>query len=134
MVNKIIWVSAVQFYNTLSVYCMFTTPSPLPTPYIPPTLFSTLSHPTSGNEHAVVCVYEVYLFIFNIFIDYAITVVLFPPLHSTPSCPPTPSHIPPPYSSCPWVTHISSLASTFPILFLSSPVCFLPTIYAFFPL
>ena len=29
------------------------------------------------------------------YIDYAITVVPFPPLHSTPSCPPPPSHIPP---------------------------------------
>ena len=27
----------------------------------------------------------------------------------------------PPFSSCPWVIHISSLASTFPILFLPSP-------------
>ena len=35
------------------------------------------------------------LFFLNIFIDYAITVVLFPPLHSTLSCPPPPSHIPP---------------------------------------
>ena len=58
-----------------------------------------------------------------IFIDYAITVVPFPPLHSTPSGPPPPSHIPP-YSSCPWVIHISSLASTFPILFLPSPCRF----------
>ena len=52
-----------------------------------------------------------------------------PPLHSivhTPSLP----HPPPPHSSCPWVIHISSLASTFPILFLTSPVYFLPTIYA----
>ena len=30
----------------------------------------------------------------NIFIDYVITVVPFPP-HSTPSCLPPPSHIPP---------------------------------------
>ena len=57
---------------------------------------------------------------FDIFIDYAITVVPFPPLHSTPSCTPPPSHIPP-YSSCPWVILISSLASTFPTLFLPSP-------------
>ena len=33
--------------------------------------------------------------ILNIFIDYAIIVVPFLPLHSTPSCPPPPSHIPP---------------------------------------
>ena len=60
----------------------------------------------------------------NIFIDYAITVVPFPPPpHSTSSCPPPPSHIPP-YSTCPWVIHISSLASTFPILFLPSPCLF----------
>ena len=60
---------------------------------------------------------------FDIFIDYAITVVPFPPLHSTPSCPRPPSHIPP-YSSCPWVILISSLASTFPTLFLPSPCLF----------
>ena len=30
----------------------------------------------------------------------------------------------PPYSSCPWVTLISSLASTFPMLFLPSPCLF----------
>ena len=46
----------------------------------------------------------------------------FPP-HSTPSCPPPPSHIPP-YSSCPWVINISSLASTFPTPFLPSPCLF----------
>ena len=47
----------------------------------------------------------------------------FPPsLHSilpTPSLPHSPL-----YSSCPWVIHISSLASTFPILFLTSPCVF----------
>ena len=32
---------------------------------------------------------------FDIFIDYANTVVPFPPLHSTSSCPPPPSQIPP---------------------------------------
>ena len=42
------------------------------------------------------------------------------PLH--PAHPP-PSHIPP-HSSCPWVILISSLASTFPILFLPSPCLF----------
>ena len=30
----------------------------------------------------------------------------------------------PPFSSCPWVIQISSLASTFPILFLTSPCLF----------
>ena len=46
------------------------------------------------------------------------------PFHSTPTCPHLPSHIPPHHSSCPWAVHISSLASTFPILFLPSPCLF----------
>ena len=45
---------------------------------------------------------------------------LFTPLHPTHILPPTF----PPYSSCPWVMHISSLAATFPILFLPSPCLF----------
>ena len=53
-------------------------------------------------------------------IDYAITVVPFHPLHSPPPCTPPLTHIPP-YSSCPWVILISSLAPTFPTLFLPSP-------------
>ena len=68
------------------------------------------------------CIYKIFFF-FDIFIDYAITVVPFSPLHSTPSCPPPPSHIHP-YSSCPWVILKSSLASTFPTLFLPSPCLF----------
>ena len=63
-----------------------------------------------------------FLKIYIYFIDYAITVVPFPP-HSTPSCTPPPSHIPR-YSSCPWVILVSSLASTFPTLFLPSPCLF----------
>ena len=60
-------------------------------------------------------------FLKNIFIDYAITVVpLPPPSHPVHPLPPTF----PPYSSCPWVIHISSLASTFPTLFLPSPSLF----------
>ena len=46
----------------------------------------------------------------------------FPP-SSTPSYPPLPPTFPP-YSSCPWVILISSLASTFPTLFLPSPGLF----------
>ena len=42
-----------------------------------------------------------------------------------PSALHTPSHPPSrPFSSCPWVVHVSSLASTFPILFLTSPCPF----------
>ncbi|KAF6084347.1 hypothetical protein HJG60_008618 [Phyllostomus discolor] len=63
------------------------------------------------------CVFKIY------FIDYAITVVPFSPLHSPPPCIPPPTHIPP-FSSCLWVIHIRSLASTFPILFLLSPCLF----------
>ena len=51
----------------------------------------TISSMLQGSRH-------IYLFIFlffNIFIDYTITVVPFPPLPSTTSCPPPPSHIPP---------------------------------------
>ena len=58
------------------------------------------------------------------FIDYAITVVPFflpfIPLH--PVCHLLPSF--PHHSSCPWVVHISSLSSLFPILFLTSPHLF----------
>ena len=62
-------------------------------------------------------------FFLNIFIDYAITVVPFQsptPLHPANPLPPTF----PPYSSCPWVILISSLASTFPTLLLPSPCLF----------
>ena len=41
----------------------------------------------------------------------------FVPLCPAPPLPPTFAHL----SSCPWVVHISSLASTFPTLFLTSP-------------
>ena len=44
----------------------------------------------------------------------------FTPLHPAHPLPPTF----PPYSSCPWVMHISSLASTFSIQFLPSPCLF----------
>ena len=43
-----------------------------------------------------------------------------------PLCPAPPqsSSIPLHFSSCPWIIHISSLASTFPVLFLTSPCLF----------
>ena len=50
-----------------------------------PSSFATLS-PRFRANRAFVCWGEVFFFFsFNIFIDYAITVVPFPPLHSTPS-------------------------------------------------
>ena len=45
----------------------------------------------------------------------------FTQLHPAHPLPPT---FPPPYSSCPWVILISSLASTFPTLFLPAPCLF----------
>ena len=46
----------------------------------------------------------------------------------SPLSPPSALHPPPsniaPLSSCPWVIHVSSLASLFPILFLTSPCLF----------
>ena len=54
----------------------------------------------------------------------------FTPLYPAHPFPPTF----PPYSSCPWVILISSLASTFPILFLPSHCLFPPTIYATYSL
>ena len=72
-----------------------------------------------------------------IFLIYLLIMLLqlshFPPftqLHPVHPLPPTF----PPYSSCPWVILISYLASTFPTLFLPSPVYFPPIIYAFYSL
>ena len=62
-------------------------------------------------------------------IDYVFQLSQCLPLCPLP--PSTPSLLPsiPPLSSCPWVVHISSLASSFPILFLTShlPVCSVST-------
>ena len=75
-----------------------------------------------------------FLYFLNIFTDYAITVVQFLPLHSTPSCPhPFPPTFPP-YSSCPWV--IIEVLWLLHFLYYSypPPVYFLPTIYATYSL
>ena len=57
------------------------------------------------------------------FIDYTITVVpIFSPLSSPPPSTAPPTSIPP--LVCPWVIHINSLASSFPIVFLTSPCLF----------
>ena len=47
-----------------------------------------------------------------------------PPLYLPPPCILRSTSIPPSLSSYPWVIHVSSLASTFPILFLTSPCLF----------
>ena len=65
-------------------------------------------------------------FFFNIFYLLCYySCPIFPsliPLHTAPLPPATSS--PHHGSSCPWVVHISSLASTFPTLFLTSPCLF----------
>ena len=59
----------------------------------------------------------------QIFMGHAITAVpFFLPFTSLRPVPP-PTRIPP-LSSCPWVVHVSSLASPLPILFLTSPCLF----------
>ena len=66
----------------------------------------------------------VYLFLKICFINYTIKVVpfflLFIPLHPAPTLPPSFPNL----SSCPWVIHTSSLASTVPILVVTSPGLF----------
>ena len=84
--------------------------------------YSSLSH--SGRFYFIFLHIFIFILFFKIyFIDYAITVVPFPPLYSPMPCISLPPAFPP-FSSCPWVIHISSLASIFPILFLTSPCLF----------
>ena len=68
------------------------------------------------------------MYIFGLsFIFYFLSIFYW--LYSCPIFPPLPCFSP--LSSCPWVIHLSSLASPFPILFLTSPY-FVPTNYAYF--
>ena len=76
---------------------------------------------------------------FNIFYWLCYYSCPISPLHSPPPCIPPPTHIPP-FSSDPWIIHVSSLASVFPTLFLTSPclfstyhLCYLFSVY-FLPL
>ena len=99
-----------------------------------PNLYNFINqcHPNKFNEkekknNDIKCSFLLlfYLYLFLIyFIDYAVTVVPFiSPLYSPQPCTPLPPAFPP-LSSCPWVVHVSSLASPFPILFLTSPCLF----------
>ena len=61
--------------------------------------------------------------------------LLFIPLHPVDPLPPSFPH----HSLCPWVIHVSSLSSPFPILFLTSPclfctyhLCFFFNLFLFF--
>ena len=59
---------------------------------------------------------------------YILLIMLLQLSHFPPFIPFCPAHLLPPafphFSSCPWVIHTSSLAFTFPILFLTSPCLF----------
>ena len=63
-----------------------------------------------------------------LFFNYILLIMLLQLSYFLPFIPLHPGHpLPlafPPFSSCPWVVHISSLASTFPRPFLTSPCLF----------
>ena len=65
---------------------------------------------------------------FLFFFKYILLSMLLQFSRFPPFIPLCPAHPLPPsfplFSSCPWVIHISSVASTFPILFLTSPCLF----------
>ena len=69
--------------------------------------------------------------LFCLYFHYAVTFVpvfslcpLYPVPHVPPATPPHPHLVHAVVSSCPWVVHVSSLASTFVLLFLVSPCLF----------
>ena len=75
---------------------------------------------------------QVFLWVSNFLslFKYILLIVLlqlshfFPTFYSPLPCTWLPLAFPPPLTSCPWVVHISSLTSKFPILFLTSPCPF----------
>ena len=79
-----------------------------------------IPHPKSTGSEPLE-VHRLSSFFFNIF--YWLCYYSCPIYHRPPFIPLHPAHtLPPtfsPFSSCPWVVHITSLASTFPILFLT---------------
>ena len=68
------------------------------------------------------------MIILFIYFKYILLIMLLQLSHFPPFIPLLPAyllpHSFPPFSSCPWVIHISSLATPFPILFLISPCLF----------
>ena len=71
-----------------------------------------------------------FFFLFKNILKYILLIMLLqlshfpPPLFPQPCTPPITCIPPPPFTSCSWVVHIRSLASTFPILFLTAPCLF----------
>ena len=77
----------------------------------------------SGNS-LILCLFTKFYFIFKYILLFMLLVApFFSPLYRLQPCTPPPTSIPH-LSSCPWLVHISSLASTFPTLFLPSPCLF----------
>ena len=68
------------------------------------------------------------IFVVSFLKKYILLIMPLQLSHSLPFIPLFPAHPLPPiflsFSSCPWVVHTSSLASPFPILFLTSPCLF----------
>ena len=79
--------------------------------------------------HIIICIKKLLIYLIY-FLKYILLIMLlqlspfFLPFIPPLPCNHLPSSIPLPLSSCPWVIHISSLASPFPILFLTSPCLF----------
>ena len=76
--------------------------------------------PAQGTVYIHLCRYLFKIY----FINYAITVVPIFPLCPAPPSTSIPSTNSLSLSSCPWVMHISSLASPFPTLYLTYPCLF----------
>ena len=65
--------------------------------------------------------------LFILFFKYILLIMLLQLTHFLPFISLHPTHPPtriPPFRTCPWVVHINSLASAFPILSLTSPCLF----------
>ena len=129
----------IIFSNKLLIFCSFSSPSSIPMIQM---LVCLMLFQRLLNLYSFFFVLFFFLlFFFKVyFIDYAIIFVPFF-LPFIPFCPISPFPPASPVSSCPWVIHISSLASPFPILFLTSSCLFcnyqlyflFPVRFPFFP-
>ena len=82
----------------------------------------TFNHQTMHFKYINVCMYLFFNFLIYLLIMLLLLSHFRPFTQLHPAHPFHPTF--PPYSSCPWVILISSLASTFPTLFLPSPCLF----------